>query len=184
MSVTRPLVFSIPAMLAACASTPPDPNRPIDPACDQSANCFYERDIRSFRVLDNRTVVVLVGRNECPFKLEVDGFFCDLTISSFLAFNDSDGRICTWDRSFVASGPFIRDDEYCRVQQITPLTDDELLEAYATNGIVPPLPAKGSGELEVVEDDAPTAPASEEAGVPDPATAGQSTTGVPAAPEI
>jgi hypothetical protein len=155
MLVKRPLVLSVTALTAACAATPPDPNRPIEAACDQSAACFYERDIRSFRVLDNRTVVVLVGRNQCPFRLEVDGFFCDLSLSTFLAFNTRDGRICTWDRSFVAGGPFVRDDEYCRVQQITPLTDDELLEAYAANGIVPPLPARGSGELEVVEEEAP-----------------------------
>ena len=172
MSVTRSFFAIAPVLVAACATTPPDPNRPIRPACDQSASCFYERDIRSFRVLDSRTVVVLVGRNQCPFKLVVDGFFCDLSVSAFLAFNDADGRICTWDRSFVAGGPFVREDEVCRVQQITPLTDDELLEAYATNGIVAPLPAVGSGELEVVEEDAPpsgeteTEPADEQAAEP------------------
>ncbi len=157
MLVGRALAISIVTAIAGCAATPRDPNRPIEPACDQSENCFYERNIRSFRVLDRRTVIVLVGSNQCPFKLEVDGFFCDLSVSSFLAFNDRDGRICTWDRTYIAGGPFVRDDELCRVQQITPLTDDELLEEYANNGIVPPLPAKGSGELEVVEAEPPAA---------------------------
>jgi hypothetical protein len=69
-----------------------------------------------------------------------------------LTFNDPDGRICAWDRTFVSGGPFAREDEYCRVSRVTPMTDDELLEAYATSGLRPPLPAKGSGELEVVEE--------------------------------
>ena len=138
--------------MAACATTPDDPNGALPPACNQTVNCFYERNIRSFQVLNDRTVVVLVGRNQCPFKLELDGVFCDISFSSFLAFDDPDGRICTWDRTVVASGPFARADEYCRVRQVTPMTDDELLEAYATSGLAPPLPAKGSGELEVVEE--------------------------------
>jgi len=154
----RPHVLGVSALMAACASAPPDPNRPLEPACDQSASCFYEHNIRSFRVIDDRTVIVLVGRDQCPFRLEVDGFFCNLSVSSFLAFNDPDGRICTWDRSYVAGGPFVREDEYCRVQRVTPLTDDELLEAYATNGVVAPLPAKGSGQIEVVEEAPAAAP--------------------------
>lgn len=173
----RALALSIFVSLAGCATTPRDPNRPIEPACDQSENCFYERNIRSFRVLDRRTVIVLVGSNQCPFKLEVDGFFCDLGVSSFLAFNDNDGRICTFDRTYIAGGPFVRQDELCRVQQITPLTDDELLEEYANNGIVPPLPAKGSGELEVVEAERPTA--TEAAETPTPPDAMPETLVVP-----
>ena len=149
-------------VIAACATGPTDPNRAARPACDQSVNCFYERNIRSFQVLDDQTVIVLVGRDQCPFKLELDGFFCDVSLSSFLAFDDPDGRICTWDRTFVVGGPFAREDEYCRVRQVTPMTDDELLEAYATSGLTPPLPAKGSGELEVVEE----APSNGEPGTP------------------
>ena len=155
--VTRSLLAITTSLVAACAANPIDPNSPPTPACDQNVNCFYERNIRSFQVLDDRTVVVLVGRDQCPYKLELDGFFCDISMSAFLNFEDRDGRICSWDRSFVVGGPFARDDEYCRVRQVTPMTDDELLEAYATKGIAPPLPAKGSGELEVVEDEAPEA---------------------------
>jgi len=151
------IVVFVVALLTGCATAPVDPNRPVIARCDQSANCFYERQIRSFQVLDNRTIVVLVGRDECPFKLELDGFFCDVTMASFLAFNDRDGRICTWDRAIVAAGPFPREDELCRVVEVTPMTDDELLEAYAIEGRVQPLPAKGSGEIEVVEESAPEA---------------------------
>jgi len=156
LKLPRGLVVSL--ALAGCAAAPPDPNSARAPACDQDVRCFFERSIRSFRVLDNRTVVVLVGRDQCPFKVELDGFFCDVNMASFLAFNDADGRICRWDRTLVATGPFARESDYCRVSEVTPMTDDELLEAYATNGLAPPLPAKGSGELEVVEETVPAAP--------------------------
>lgn len=152
----RPLHIATHAIVAfvfaGCAATPADPTQANQPRCDQDARCFYQRSIRSFRVLDNRTVVVLVGRDQCAFKLEVDGFFCDLNMASFLSFNDADGRICRLDRTVVATGPFARPDEYCRVSEVTPMTDDELLEAYAMSGLAPPLPARGSGELEVVEE--------------------------------
>ncbi len=169
----RPHVLATAALITACASAPPDPNRPLEPACDQSASCFYEHNIRSFRVIDDQTVIVLVGRNQCPFRLEVEGFFCNLSVSSFLAFNDPDGRICTWDRSYVAGGPFAREDEYCRVQRVTPLTDDELLEAYATNGVVAPLPAKGSGKIEVVEETPDEGEAEATSGAPAPSAAAE-----------
>ena len=144
----------LPALfLIGCAATPPDPGLANAPACPQDARCFYERGIRSFRVLDNRTVVVLVGRDQCPFKLELDGIFCNVRMASVLAFNDADGRICRFDRTIVATNPFAREGEICRVSQVTPMTDDELLEAYATNGLAPPLPSRGSGEIEVVEEE-------------------------------
>lgn len=155
MAIRHLLALLSGTVVSACATAPPDPNQPVRPACDQSVDCFYERNIRSFQVLDDRTVIVLVGRNQCPYKLELDGFFCDIGMSSFIAFDDRDGRICTYDRSYVAGGPFTRETDDCRVRRVTPMTDDELLEAYATKGLAPPLPAKGSGELEV-EEEAPT----------------------------
>lgn len=163
MAIRQLFALMTGSIISACATTPADPNRPVSPACDQSVNCFYERNIRSFQVLDDRTVVVLVGRDRCPYKLELDGFFCDIGMSSFIAFDDSDGRICTWDRSFVAGDPFSRERQDCRVRQVTPMTDDELLEAYATKGLTPPLPARGSGELEVEEEEAETAATAPEA---------------------
>lgn len=154
MASRLPICLALPCVLAGCAGTPPAPRLAGEPACDQNVQCFFERSIRSFHVLDNRSVVVLVGRDQCAFKVELDGFFCDLNMASFLSFNDADGRICRFDRTIVATNPFARDGEFCRVSQVTPMTDDELLEAYATSGRAPPLPARGSGELEVVEEGA------------------------------
>lgn len=151
MALKQVFALTMAVVVSACATRPVDPNRPVSPSCDQSVRCFYESSVRSFRVIDDRTLIVMVGGNQCPYKIELDGFFCDISMSSFIAFDDPDGRICTWDRSYVAAGPFSREGESCRVTQVTPMTDDELLEVYATKGLTPPLPAKGSGELEVEE---------------------------------
>ena len=151
MTIGRHCSVLILAACAGCATQPVDPSQTVSPACDQSVGCFYERNIRSFQVLDDRTIIVLVGRDQCPYKLELDGFFCDVSMSAFIGFDDQDGRICTWDNSFVVGGPFARDGEYCRLRRVTPMTDDELLEAYAMKGLTQPLPAKGSGELEIEE---------------------------------
>ncbi len=49
--------------------------------------------------------------------------------------------------------------------QVEPLNDDELLETFASYGLVEPLPARGSGELEVIEaaGEEPAEPQAEEA---------------------
>jgi hypothetical protein len=86
-------------------------------------------------------------------------------MSAYVGFRDFDGRICNLDRSLVVGGPFAREDEYCEVRQVEPLNDDELLETFASYGLVEPLPARGSGELEVIEDagEKPAEPQAEEA---------------------
>jgi hypothetical protein len=158
-----PIPLSIGLFVAACATAPVDSERSARPACDQSLDCFYERNIRAFQVLDDESVVVLVGRDECPFKVQFEGFFCDMSMSVFLEFRDPDGRICTWDRTPVSTGPFPPEDtrilggrfprevDSCRVRSVTPMTDDELLEAYATSGLTPPPPAKGAGQIQVLQ---------------------------------
>jgi len=97
-------------------------------------------------------VIVFVGPNRCPFRVTVDGFFCSLRGATAIAFLDFDGQICNLDRTVVVSGPFSRQDNDCRVRDVEPLNDDELLETFADYGIIEPLPASGSGELVVVQE--------------------------------
>lgn len=63
----------------------------------------------------------------------------------------------------MVSGPFVRQDNDCRVREVEALNDDELIEAFAESGIVEPLPASGSGELIVVQEQPaqPTEPGDE-----------------------
>ncbi len=140
------------SVTVGCASTRPDTGvEPLRAACNTRTNCFYQRNIRAYQPLDNSNVIVFVGPNRCPFRVTVDGFFCSLRGSTAIAFLDYDGQICNLDRTIVATGPFSRQDNDCRVREVEPLNDDELLETFAAYGILEPLPASGSGELVVVQ---------------------------------
>ena len=162
----RALILLFALILAGCATTATDTAQSvIRTACDQHSNCFSQNAVRSFEILDDRTLVVFVGAERCPYLVSLDGFFCNLRMSAYVGFRDFDGRICNLDRSLVVGGPFAREDEYCEVRQVEPLSDDELLETFASYGLVEPLPARGSGELEVIEDagEEPAEPQAEEA---------------------
>jgi hypothetical protein len=114
--------------MAACAGTATDTTQPLDRACSVS-ECFSERDVRDFEVLDPTTLVVYVGGQRCPFQIDLRGTFCDMTFAPSVFFrsaselespNDrdvfgqtigapssSDLRICSGDLQVgVDGGPF------------------------------------------------------------------------------
>jgi hypothetical protein len=149
----RLLTLYLVLAVAGCATSATNSGQaPVRAACDQRTNCFNQRTVRAFQVLDDTTMIVFVGAERCPFRLKVDGFFCSLRSSAFLSFQDLDGEICNLDRSYIVGGPFARDGEDCRIREVEPLNDDELVETFAAYGLVEPLPTSGSGELEVVEE--------------------------------
>ncbi len=54
-------------------------------ACE-AAECFNERDVRDFDVIDKAHVIVYVGAQRCAFHVEVRGTLCDLTFAPELYF--------------------------------------------------------------------------------------------------
>jgi len=50
-------------------------------------DCFYERDIREFEVIDQTHVIVYTGPQRCAFHIELRGTMCDLTYAPELYFN-------------------------------------------------------------------------------------------------
>jgi len=152
--VSPVLLFASIALLGGCATRPPDNGiEPLRAACNTRSNCFNPNNIRAYQPLDNTTVIVFIGPNRCPFQVTMDGFFCSVRGSPQIAFLDFDRQVCTLDRTPVVTGPFSRQDNDCRVRDVEPLNDDELLEIFAEYGIVEPLPASGSGELVVVQEE-------------------------------
>ena len=148
-SLVAPLILSV----AGCAASGTDSTQTstVRPACNLRTNCFNQRAVRNVRVLNDRSMVVFVGSANCPYLVGVDGFFCNLRRSAYIGFQDFDGQICDLDRSYVVGDPFAREDDVCEVRSVEPLNDDELVEILAAHGIVEPLPATGSGELEVIK---------------------------------
>ncbi|MGI9259919.1 MAG: hypothetical protein ACR2QQ_13875 [Gammaproteobacteria bacterium] len=155
-SISRSFLLASVAIAGGCASTGPDTGiEPLRAACNARSNCFNPNNIRAYQPLGNSTAILFIGPNRCPFQVTVDGFYCALRGSGSLAFLDLDGQICNLDRSPVVTGPFARRDDDCRVRDVEPLNDDELLEIFAEYEIVEPLPASGSGELVVVQEEPP-----------------------------
>lgn len=62
-----------------------DDRGPLDRACPV-ADCFHERQIRDFEVVDRTNVIVYVGSQRCAFHVEVYGTSCDLTFAPDLYF--------------------------------------------------------------------------------------------------
>ena len=140
-------LLAVSFVLAGCATTG---ERTVRSGCDPRSNCFFQSDVRRFEILDDRTMLVEVGSARCPYIVELDGFLCDLRMSSMISFHDADGRICALDNSYVSGAPFFsRTEDLCRIRNVRAINDDVLLESYVNAGRVPPPPPTGSGELEV-----------------------------------
>lgn len=67
-------------------------NGAIARACTVT-DCFLERDIRSFEVIDQTHVIVYAGPQRCAFHVEVRGTFCDLTFAPDLYFSNTNERL-------------------------------------------------------------------------------------------
>jgi len=103
----------LPLFVAGCASgqTTSDAG-PIEAPC-RVTDCFFDRDVRDFDVIDRNTVVVYVGRQRCPFVVELQDVTCDVTFSPAIEFfqtalGRSDrltplqtGRVCASTRGLV-----------------------------------------------------------------------------------
>jgi hypothetical protein len=50
-------------------------------------DCFFERDIREFEVIDQTHVIVYTGAQRCAFHIELRGTMCDLTYAPELYFS-------------------------------------------------------------------------------------------------
>ena len=145
------------ALIAGCAT---NPNQVVSPRCDLFDDCFDRDRVRAFQILDHDTIIVEVGPYRCPFLVEVDGIGCQLAFAGRPAFYDSDRRICPLDRAVLVTDVFAGGfpGDVCRVRNVRAISEDELLERYATAGRIPPPPPTGSGELQVEEGSEATAP--------------------------
>jgi hypothetical protein len=156
--------------LVACATTTPSTNVPTE-RCE-STECFNQQQIRDFEVVDNTTLVVYVGSQNCAFRVEFTGTFCDLTFlpgsqlvfrpDSFRSAREPDNllltRVCARDSNLgIDEGPFssaagatdVDRRNPCRVSDIVSITDDELLELYVDKRITIPPPPFGTGQIEL-----------------------------------
>jgi hypothetical protein len=66
-------------------------NRDDDTAATKRAcsvqDCFFERDVRDFEVIDQTHVIVYTGSQRCAFHIELHGTLCDLSFAPELYFS-------------------------------------------------------------------------------------------------
>jgi hypothetical protein len=74
------------AMAAAHAQRNKDDDTAATKRACSVEDCFFERDIREFEVIDQTTVIVYTGSQRCAFRLELRGTMCDLTFAPELYF--------------------------------------------------------------------------------------------------
>jgi hypothetical protein len=165
-------------ILSGCAGAPESESEAppsLATARCSTMECFREREIRDVQLLDADTMVVFIGPQRCAFRMELDGPYCGS--AGFTVDFDLDRRssvlggqqplICIYDRPYIRDALDNRSAEgvmpggrgprpsntdsfdRCRVEQIIPLSDDELLETYVEAGAQAPLPPVGSGEISV-----------------------------------
>ena len=91
-AIRSALAGSSAAILAACAtSSTSTTGEALDRTCTVT-DCFYQRDVRDFEVIDNTTLIVYVGPQRCAFHLELTGTFCDMTMAPALNFRTEPQR--------------------------------------------------------------------------------------------
>jgi hypothetical protein len=49
--------------------------------------CFFERDVRDFEIIDQTHLIVYTGSQRCAFHIELHGTFCDLSFAPELYFS-------------------------------------------------------------------------------------------------
>ena len=89
-------------LVSGCAGTQIDATQPVDRACTVS-ECFLEREVRDFEVLDATTLVVYVGAQRCAFKVQLYGTFCDLTFAPEVYFHSSSDTLTPTDRDVLGA---------------------------------------------------------------------------------
>lgn len=156
--------------IVACSTTTPTlSNEPAD-RCSVT-ECFNRHQVRDYEIVDNNKMVIYVGGQRCPFLVEFDGTFCDLTFMpggdiAFVAtgVRQMDMRICSRDRHIgIDEGVFSTaaggQDAIppgrlpCQINDVASLTDDQLLELYVDNDITAPPPPFGTGQIQVGENE-------------------------------
>ncbi len=84
-----------------------DTTQPVERACSVK-DCFTEREVRDFEVIDQTTLIVYVGSQRCAFQVELRGTFCDLTFAPDIYFHSPSDFERNDDRDIFAGSPSSR----------------------------------------------------------------------------
>lgn len=103
----------LPLIVAGCATGGQTTSDADSAESCSVTDCFFERDVRDFDIIDRNTVVVYVGQQRCPFVVELQDVTCDATFAPAIAFFQTAlgrmdrltplqaGRVCATTRGLV-----------------------------------------------------------------------------------
>lgn len=132
----RRVVALVSLLAAGCAGAQTESRTAASAGGCPTTDCFFDRDVRDFDVIDRNTVVVYVGGQRCPFVVELQDTTCDVRLTPAIEFFQTalgnmdrlttvqSGRICASTRGLVL---------YSGIISPTLLRQRELLEG--TTGI-------------------------------------------------
>ena len=84
---------------AGCAGAPTaDNTQPANRVCGLD-DCFYDRDVRDFEVIEHTTLIVYVGNERCPYQIELRGTLCDLAFAPEIYFDSPSEVVRDTDRN-------------------------------------------------------------------------------------
>jgi hypothetical protein len=81
------LCLGVLAMAAAHAQRNRDDDSEATKRACSVEDCFFERDIREFEVIDQTHLIVYTGSQRCAFHVELRGTMCDMTYAPELYFS-------------------------------------------------------------------------------------------------
>lgn len=102
----------LPLLAAGCATSPTTSDTGAVEPCEVT-DCFFEREVRDFDVIDRERVVVYVGARRCPFLVEMRDVSCDISVTPAIEFFQralgridrlapvQSGRVCAATRGLV-----------------------------------------------------------------------------------
>lgn len=76
----------IPLLVAGCASHQQLGTELATAEPCETTDCFLQRDVRDFDVIDGNTVVVYVGTQRCPFVVELQDLTCEVSFTPAIEF--------------------------------------------------------------------------------------------------
>ena len=154
--MSRTLFWSLlaAALAAGCATTegPDEDAAPSAQAaeCGES-DCFFSRNLRDFRVLDNKTLAVWASSRRCPYVVELARPCGSLRFANTIAFDSRDAYICSYGGDAVLTrqggGP-----DRCSIVNVRRISEQQLEGLYVEYGLTDPVPTP-EAELEVEEEE-------------------------------
>lgn len=115
-----------------------------EPGSSPARDCFWVDTVHSWKVLDNRNLIIYAPSRRCPYHVELMVSCSGLRFAEHIGFRDTDARICGWggDMLIIPHDLPVR----CPIKSVTRLGGGSLIALYRSFGKEP---SKREAELAV-----------------------------------